>query len=468
GDEKVIKAVFQNRRKERLSMQRYSAETAIEAVDQKMCETANQLNELRHQRVQRELKVQELQAELDRMADILAKEECDSEEMRHTRLLENSLDKALMKCQTARNISSQYEAIVEKLKEEQLLFPAKLEVLESELMEVTDELKELTVMNKQAQAAGEEAKMELSRMEQEIFDGRRKRDQELVATRKEVERRKESVDKMEKKGARHTLYGESHQDQKAQAEQQRQRQNQTKILTYEEAFDRIKEATLVSDISDVVIRVEMQDEKRQQLEQKRQQLEGKRNQLLREKERMLQIYHDLRYTGEKALSDGERKLEEKQDQLRKLWDQHWRTEKKVLHGKKLYQTLSVATDNLLKKLHGITLKPPHNLPRTGNLKHDLELCKAKLSALLESVDVKQIEDAEENISAPEYHEFLESRLPSTNVRIHLAESLGSLTDFHYDSHTDDTDVLTRDDIKRQGQELADAKLKPKKKKPRKK
>ncbi|XP_013392455.1 coiled-coil domain-containing protein 151-like [Lingula anatina] len=310
--------------------------TAIEAVDQKMCETANQLNELRHQRVQRELKVQELQAELDRMADILAKEECDSEEMRHTRLLENSLDKALMKCQTARNISSQYEAIVEKLKE------------------------------------------------------------------------------------------------------------------------------------DVVIRVEMQDEKRQQLEQKRQQLEGKRNQLLREKERMLQIYHDLRYTGEKALSDGERKLEEKQDQLRKLWDQHWRTEKKVLHGKKLYQTLSVATDNLLKKLHGITLKPPHNRPRTGNLKHDLELCKAKLSALLESVDVKQIEDAEENISAPEYHEFLESRLPSTNVRIHLAESLGSLTDFHYDSHTDDTDVLTRDDIKRQGQELADAKLKPKKKKPRKK
>ena len=64
--------------------------------------------------------------------------------------LENSLDKAEIKYNTACHISKRYKQILEKLKEDSLYMPAKLDAMEAAIIEQRGELKELKSMAKTA------------------------------------------------------------------------------------------------------------------------------------------------------------------------------------------------------------------------------------------------------------------------------------------------------------------------------
>ncbi|KAJ8321288.1 hypothetical protein KUTeg_001146 [Tegillarca granosa] len=119
-------------------------------MDQKVCEASKRLNELQHQRNQREDRLHELQ-------------ECR-------------------------------------------MYPAKLGNLEEIVSDAKDELDILCQMNEKAIKSSEEARKDLHTMEREMYQSKRSRDQQLNETRKEVERRKEPSDRAEKrvhsKGAR--------------------------------------------------------------------------------------------------------------------------------------------------------------------------------------------------------------------------------------------------------------------------
>ena len=65
-------------------------------------------------------------------------------------MLENSLDKALIKYNTACHISKRYRDILEKLKEDSLYMPAKLDAMEQAILQQRSELKELKSMAKTA------------------------------------------------------------------------------------------------------------------------------------------------------------------------------------------------------------------------------------------------------------------------------------------------------------------------------
>ena len=74
--------------------------------------------------------------------------------------LENGLDKALIKYDTARIISQRYKQILERLKEESLTLPARLDTMEQSLLQQCDELRELKAMCAQAVQARDIAKQQ--------------------------------------------------------------------------------------------------------------------------------------------------------------------------------------------------------------------------------------------------------------------------------------------------------------------
>ena len=66
------------------------------------------------------------------------------------------------------------------------------------------------------------------------------------------------------------------------------------------------------------------------------------------------------------------------------------------------------------------------------------------------------------------HQYLETRLPLDNIRIKIdSDDLSDSDEFHFDHDQENDGFTSRDDIKRQGQEILNSKLKPKKKKTRK-
>ena len=166
-------------------------------MDQKACEAGKSLNALRYCREKSERKLIELNQELERMKHLEnpSPEQIDNQEvsiirdvylvvyfdifhkflrrffnclfskrfhlfLQNVTQLENGLDKALIKYDTARIISQRYKQILERLKEESLTLPARLDTMEQSLLQQCHELRELKVMCAQAVQARDVAKQQ--------------------------------------------------------------------------------------------------------------------------------------------------------------------------------------------------------------------------------------------------------------------------------------------------------------------
>lgn len=79
-------------------------------------------------------------------------------------------------------------------------------------------------------------------------------------------------------------------------------ENAQKILTYEEAFLYIKEATGVSDTAEVVERFENQGETTTHLEELQLAAEKQIERLTEDKEKLKSDFEDMKYSGEAKLS----------------------------------------------------------------------------------------------------------------------------------------------------------------------
>merc|ERR1719410_2109291 len=125
-----------------------------------------------------------------------------SPEMRQIRVLENRLDKAMIKYNEAMSIRKTYEAIVKRLKEERIGFDNQLEGIERTLKAKERDYEELLLLSHDAYHAKEMAQAELHRFEQGVMEERNQRDREvqekksLVETRVKMNQRLEQREKM--------------------------------------------------------------------------------------------------------------------------------------------------------------------------------------------------------------------------------------------------------------------------------
>ena len=79
-------------------------------------------------------------------------------------------------------------------------------------------------------------------------------------------------------------------------------EQQARIVTYEEAFKKIKEATGVSDLKEVVERFETQGETRKNLEELKKENEKNISRLREEKENRQKEFEEMKYSGEAKMS----------------------------------------------------------------------------------------------------------------------------------------------------------------------
>merc|ERR1719410_658570 len=128
-----------------------------------------------------------------------------SPEMRQIRVLENRLDKAMIKHNEAQSIRKTYEAIVKRLKEERIGFDNQLGAIERTLKAKERDYEELLLLSHDAYHAKEMAQAELHRFEQGVMEERNQRDKEvqekktLVQRRVDMNHRLEQREKMLKK-----------------------------------------------------------------------------------------------------------------------------------------------------------------------------------------------------------------------------------------------------------------------------
>ncbi|KAG8540428.1 hypothetical protein GDO81_019320 [Engystomops pustulosus] len=477
GDEKVIKEAFHSHVVERAAMRSKSGQAAVQLMDQKLCDKIKRLNALRHQTEVRKKRLDELQLIYKQNA-VAEEEKADkdggaAQEEQTLRLLENRLEKAQLKLQESEHIYSVYQKLKDHMQEESLTFQSQLDLLEAEILRQRNELKELQMMNKDAVMSRDMARADLQRQEEDFHRERRERERILQEYKRQAEERRMFAERAERRAQRVTLPGEDaptdiqlvsnvHEEEKA-------------IRTYQEAFQRIKEATGVTDTQEVVRRFIAQGETHRHLEELKSENEKTLVRLKEEKERLQDAFQELKYSGEAKLSSGQQVLEELQAHLQKEEKRRDKYKEEFEKMTKILVAGKSGVDHLATKVQHIKVPRSHFPAKDLSPQSDeyvldiLDTTDQKLQKLLEELEGQNIGEILRQMEEEEFQASIEGKLPAFNVRIPLpAATKPDTFEDDEDSGEDEGDVVTRASLKKQSQQIIESKTKrksrPKKKK----
>ncbi|CAH3114665.1 unnamed protein product [Porites lobata] len=478
GDEKVIDEAFKERDPQRhCAMRGMSGKAAIIKLDQQVCEAVKRLNALRHQKNSHEKKLQALQTEYNQLVteaeEVSNTDAGESAEAQKLRSLENSLDKMTLKCNEAKKIKTIYEGLLEQLKEERRTWPNQLNNLERAICAQREELGELNAMNHDAQIAREAAKAELTKLEQSVYERKKERERELSQYKKQAEEKKDHAEKVEKRLQRSSLQQEDLSvEQKAVLSGEEQ---ERKITTYEEAMNKIKDTTGVSDIKEVVQRFLSQGETQKHLEQLKTNNEKMLARLKEEKDKLRMEYEEMKYSGEAKLSSGQRMLEEFQQRLAQEEKRNAEAKDRQERANKILVNVKAGIEHLADKLQHLKAPKGHvpqaQLSPTSD-EYILDLLgtsEQKLLKLMDELGGKDINDVMKEMEDAEFRATMEGKLPQHNTRIKLPMTSDRLAVYDDDEESgEDEDVLSRNAIKRYSQQIVDSKTKKKTRKGKKK
>ncbi|CAM9158881.1 unnamed protein product, partial [Discosporangium mesarthrocarpum] len=123
----------------------------------------------------------------------------DSPLTRKIRMLENRLDKAMIKYNEAQSIRKTYEQIVKRLKEERVSFDNQLGALERSLQTKSKDHDELLLLSGDANHAREVAQQELDRVRSGYEEERRRRETELRERHQVLQMRKQMKERTERR-----------------------------------------------------------------------------------------------------------------------------------------------------------------------------------------------------------------------------------------------------------------------------
>merc|ERR1719274_92160 len=223
-----------------------------------------------------------------------------SPQMRQIRVLENRLDKAMIKYNEAQSIRKTYEQIVKRLKNERIGFDNQLAAIERTLKAKERDYEELLLLSHDAYHAKEMAQAELHRFEQGVMEERNQRDKEvqekkaLVQQRERMLRQQQDLDRAGELALKTTTamaeLASSMSHNEAEEEKLRMQE-------FEDAFRRIKEATGVLDVNEVIQKFLTQEETQNNLFALTKDNQQRIDQLEKEKEQMKQLVDELKYSA---------------------------------------------------------------------------------------------------------------------------------------------------------------------------
>lgn len=433
-------------------------------------------------------KTKELEKRIDSIKDMereaVRPAEQDTPMTRHIRMLENRFDKALIKYNEAQSIRKTYEQIVKRLREERIGFDNQLGALEKTLKAKDADLQELILMSHDANHAKEMAKSELVKVDVQLVAERQQREKDLSERRQQVRSRQEMNAKMQHRTKmRRDIKSEAQGDLSKEQEgvlktavvanamlheqnEMKIREEQSRITSFEEAFQKIKEATGVSDVNQVIQKFMTQEDTNNNLKQLTKEAQARIDSLSDDREAARAKLEELKFSG--AAGSGSRRIvDEYEQQLSEGASKNDRVRLKFERVNKLLITMKAGTEHLYDKLEGIKHEGG-SVPMSDDTVVDvMAVCEQKLVKALEALG-----DDEESAkrAAARNASIVKTDISEHNVRIEvMGDAYGDEGDEGEEEDEDDEgdgiddDVPDRDYVKNSSQQMSDKVGKKKKK-----
>ena len=273
-DEDAINETFEDHKNEKPAFRGKSTQDAIKIMNNKKCDSLKRLNRQKYKTEERKRQLDEANKRLEEFEEDQKKakdtEEGESETARRKRELENSLKKSEMKSQEAQNVADTYMKILNQLEQEKLTYPKQFDDIKAEIENNKEELKKLRDMQADAESSRDAAKAQLAKQEEKLKAEKKQREDRLKELRKQAEEKKQIQDKIDRRLQSRSAVNPQDQESSASGEKSGQGEDtEKKISTYQEAFVKIKEATGVSDVQEVVERFRTQDDTFHNLEEQK-------------------------------------------------------------------------------------------------------------------------------------------------------------------------------------------------------
>jgi chromosome segregation ATPase len=439
-------------------------EKELVQLDQSIHTLTLKLDKLRHLGDTKREEIERLQAKLGEIkteSEPLLTE--DSFITRRIRMLENRLDKSLIKYNEALAIKKTYEQIVHRLREERVGFDNQLAAIERTLTAKDNDYQELLKMSHDANHAKELAKKELQDFKAAFDDERKAKDRELAERKLYVQNKVDQTQKLEKreKALRQKEADEARSklEEEANAGGGKNRGNGNALLSqrsstdvlspedeerlfkYETAYKTIRDATGITDVNDLLYKYVHQEETHRNLEQMIREAQSRIDQLNVEKSELTAKLDDLRYSGSGQLGS-RRIVEEFEIHLQEAGHTREANGERYEHLAKLLIDLKAGVEHLVEKLAAFRpeMTPP---PVSDETVVDvLKLLEQKLVSLAdEVVPTDAAEDALVTTA---------TELPQHNRRVRLMGDEDEGDDGAPDPADDQEDdaVLKRDQVKK--------------------
>jgi coiled-coil domain-containing protein 151 len=444
------------------------------------------------------------QSELKKLSDKLAEldgegsskkvtSEADSPMTKQIRNLENRLDKAMIKYNEAQSIKKTYEQIVKRLQDERLGFDNQLAALERTLKAKQHDFEELMMMSHDAQHAKEVAKAELQKYEQQMAEEKRMREKELAERKALLQSKVEQAQRLEQKAkekrekqlqAEGDLDKEGEDDLRATVTSNvvlqtraegKAEEEQAKITTYEEAFRKIKDATGVADVNEVIQKFLTQEDTHKNLLQLKSEASARIESLTEEKSTAKTKVEEIKYSGSGSMGS-RRIVDEFETHLSEANAKCERNRQKYERIAKILINVKAGIEHLADKLDAVVLEgfdSEHPVIADENVAGVLDNCGNKLVQILQLGGGSGAE-AQDQSTAPNTdssadvtaNEVLstarESEMPAFNIRIKLpGEDVDDSEDSDEDEDAED-EVPDRESMKKQAGLVLDKATKKKK------
>eukprot|EP01062_Namystynia_karyoxenos_P011332 TRINITY_DN14053_c0_g1_i1.p1 TRINITY_DN14053_c0_g1~~TRINITY_DN14053_c0_g1_i1.p1 ORF type:complete len:556 (+),score=264.10 TRINITY_DN14053_c0_g1_i1:87-1670(+) len=374
---------------------------------------------------------------------------------RQIRMLENRLDKSMIKFNEAQAIRKTYEQIVKRLREERIGFDNQLAAIERTLKAKDHDYQELLNMSHDANHANAISKAELGQFRAAYEEDRRQKDQELSERKAMVQKRIDQTQKLEKKEK--ALKAKEAEAAAPKQEEEKPKtavaepapEEQEKLREYEEYFLQIKEATGVQD-GDVGVVIEKfisQEDTHRNLAEMKEVAEKKIEGLNQEKANLRAQLDEIKYSGSAQLGS-RRIVDEFEAHLADARHQCEKNRAKYERAARVLINVKAGIEHLADKLQdfkrGGIGDPGEDLRPTmsdESVVKVMEYCEKKLQLLSDEV-AHTLGTSEQ----PEHQE--EVVLPPTNRRIKLPTSDDDEDNGDDDDEDEEEDVLDRDTVKK--------------------
>jgi len=406
------------------------------------------INALKDENMRKERILADLHAKVA-LTDRVIMNEDNSHQARQIRVLENRIDKAMIKLNEAQSIKKTYESILARLKEERIGFDKSLSELESELKVKKKDHDELVLLLHDAIHAKELAHAELHRFEQAVMEERNQRDREVMEKRLLVQKRVEMNQLLDSRGsAVHKAPPPAQQPPLITpppppiipTKSSTHNRHHRELQEYEEAYNRLKDATGVSDVNEIIQKFVNQETAHKNLTRRISEQEDKFESLVDQYDAITNQLDEIKFSNAGVISSGMNRKQALEDIEKHRVDSMIKLEKNRAKYEKFAQVMVDVNSGVSHLMHKLSCIRVSDDSTSGMMDYGVELNDDTIEEVLTHCEGKigKLVSICSHIQAPP--EVVVAQ-PDPEIRVRITKEDAGKEFFHLEDIEDDSSLF---------------------------